>query len=246
MSGTTSRLDEVLIAGGGVIGLACAWRAARRGARVRVIERSDAVAGEATGVAAGMLAPVGEASWGEEALLDLGLSSLEMWEAFASELESDSGRAAGYRRCGALHVALDRDEAGELRRRLELHERLGLGSKWMLPGDCRGLEPALSPKIAGGLHAPDEAAADPVALAQALADAVRKQGGEIELGAEIVGCEPLRRSRIDARRRQDAAGRTARGGDGGLERRSRVAALRAAPPGAPREGRDRDPAGERG
>ena len=189
MSGTKSRLDEVLIAGGGVIGLACAWRAARRGLKVRVVERSQALAGEATGVAAGMLAPVGEASWGEEALLDLGLASLEMWEAFASELESDSGRSPGYRRCGALHVALDRDEAAELRRRLELHERLGLGSGWMLPGDCRGLEPALSPKVAGGLHAPDEAAADPVALANALEAAIRELGGEIELGAEIVGAD---------------------------------------------------------
>ena len=189
MSGTTTRPDEVLVAGGGVIGLACAWRASRLGMKVRVVERSEAVAAEATGVAAGMLAPVGEASWGEEALLDLGLSSLQMWDGFASELESDSGRAAGYWRCGALHVALDRDEAAELRRRLELHERLGLGSKWMLPGECHGLEPALSPKVAGGLHAPDEGATDPVALAQALAAAVRELGGEIELGAEIIGAD---------------------------------------------------------
>ncbi len=189
MSGTTSRVDEVLIAGGGVIGLACAWRAARRGLKVRVVERSEAVAAEATGVAAGMLAPVGEASWGEEALLDLGLSSLEMWDSFASELESDSGLEPGYRRCGALHVALDRDEAAELRRRLELHERLGLGSEWMLPGDSRRLEPTLSPKVAGALHAPAEGAADPVALAEALAGAVRRLGGEIELGSEIAAAD---------------------------------------------------------
>ena len=189
MSRTTSRLDEVLIAGGGVIGLACAWRAARRGMKVRVLERSGSVAAEATGVAAGMLAPVGEASWGEESLLELGLSSLSMWDDFASELEAESGRTAGYRRCGALHVALDRDEAAELRRRLDLHERLGLGSKWVLPRECRRLEPALSPRVAGGLHAPDEAAADPVALAHALAAAVRELGGAIDLGAEIAAAD---------------------------------------------------------
>ena len=115
--------DEVLIAGGGVIGLACAWRAAQRGLSVRVLERSDALAAGATGVAAGMLAPVGEASWGEESLLELGLHSMRLWDGFAAELNDQSGEPAGYGRIGALHVALDRDEAAELRRRHDLHRQ---------------------------------------------------------------------------------------------------------------------------
>src|SRR5215211_2391979 len=77
---------DAIFVGGGVIGLACAWRAARRGARVCVLEREHPAAG-ATGVAAGMLAPVGEASWGEEALVSLNLESLRRWPGFARELE---------------------------------------------------------------------------------------------------------------------------------------------------------------
>ena len=176
----------MLIAGGGVIGLACAWRAARRGMEVRVIERSEAVAAEATGVAAGMLAPVGEASWGEEALLELGLASLRMWDGFASELESDSGIATGLsalrraprrarpRRGGGAAPAPRAPRAARARVGVALAER------------CRELEPALSPKVAGGLHAPDEAAADPRRSREALAAAVASWAARSSSGAEIV------------------------------------------------------------
>src|SRR5689334_8688795 len=69
---------DAILVGGGVIGLACAWRAAARGAKVCVLERDRPAAG-ASGVAAGMLAPVGEASWGEEKLLELNFESLNRW-----------------------------------------------------------------------------------------------------------------------------------------------------------------------
>lgn len=190
----TNDHHDALIVGAGVIGLACAWRAAQRGLRVCVLER-DRVASGASGVAAGMLAPVGEASWGEEPLLRLGLASLEMWEGFAAELEAVGG-PTGYARCGALHVALDRDEAAELRRRHELHRELGLDSEWLRPSAARKVEPAVSPSITGALHAPHEAVADPDATCGTLAAAARAAGARIETGAEVAearladgGCE---------------------------------------------------------
>ena len=59
---------DVVVVGGGVIGLACAWRLAQRGAEVAVLERGEPGQG-ATRVAAGMLAPVGELTFGEPELL---------------------------------------------------------------------------------------------------------------------------------------------------------------------------------
>src|SRR6478672_1165972 len=104
-----NRFDAIFV-GGGVIGLACAWRTAQRGARVCILEREHPAAG-ASGVAAGMLAPVGEASWGEEPLLAFNLESLRRWREFALDLERASGIELGFAELGALHVALDRDEA---------------------------------------------------------------------------------------------------------------------------------------
>jgi glycine oxidase len=137
-------------------------------------------------VAAGMLAPVGEASWGEEALLELNLASARAYPAFAAELEEVSGLRVGYRRCGALHVALDRDEVDELRRRHELQRSLGLEAEWLPPGRCRELEPGLSPRIAGGVHVSAEGEVDPRTLVAALVAATERAGGEIVAGAEAV------------------------------------------------------------
>ncbi|MQA76145.1 MAG: FAD-dependent oxidoreductase, partial [Solirubrobacterales bacterium] len=111
---TDNQQHDAVIVGGGVIGLACAWRAAQRGLSVLVLERERPGAG-ASNVAAGMLAPVGEATWGEDRLLELALASHRLWPSFAKELATAAGGELVYLDLGALHIALDRDESAELR-----------------------------------------------------------------------------------------------------------------------------------
>jgi glycine oxidase len=130
-------------------------------------------------VSAGMIAPVGEASWGEDARLDASLASAAAWPGFATELAAAAGSPVPYRRAGSLHVALDRDETAELRRLHELHERLGLEASWLRGSECRRLEAGLTTSVAGGLEIPGEAEVDPRALLAALRSAVRAAGGEI-------------------------------------------------------------------
>jgi len=174
-SGTPQSYDAVIV-GGGIVGLACAWRAVRSGARIAVVERSRPPAG-ATRVAAGMLAPVGELAFGEPELLKVTLAAAELYPEFVAELEAASGREVGYRRDGALHVALDRDEAAELRRVHELQRSLGLGAEWLPPRRCRELEPGLTPSFNGGVHAPGEGSVDPRALSAALLTALADEDG---------------------------------------------------------------------
>jgi glycine oxidase len=176
---------DAVFVGGGVIGLASAWRAAQAGARVCVLERAEPPAG-ATNVAAGMLAPVGELSYGERDLLTMMLASGSLWPDFVAEVEAASGMETGFRTTGAVHVALDRDEAGELRRRHELQQELGLEAEWLTPTRCRDLEPGLTPTFVVGVLAADDASVDPRALALALAAALREAGGELRTGTEVV------------------------------------------------------------
>src|SRR5215211_6723126 len=98
---------DVAVVGGGVIGLACAWRAAQRGLRTVVLDAGEPGAWH---VAAGMLAPVAEAEFGERALLELGLRSAAMFEAFCAEPTETTGRDPGLRASGTLVVARDADE----------------------------------------------------------------------------------------------------------------------------------------
>ncbi len=181
---SSDSFDAVFV-GGGVIGLASAWRAAQGGARVCVLERAEPPAG-ATNVAAGMLAPVGELSFGEPELLSMMLAAAELWPEFVGELEAASGEGTGHQANGALVVALDRDEAGELRRRHELQQELGLATEWLTPRRCRELESGLSTSFVGGVHAPGDASVDPRRLALALAAALREAGGELRTGTEVV------------------------------------------------------------
>ena len=150
-----------------------------------MLERADPPAG-ATNVAAGMLAPVGELTFGEPELLELTLASARLYPEFVAELEAASDEETGYTECGALHVALDRDEAAQLRRRHDLQRSLELEAEWLAPRACRELEPGLTPSFNGGVHVAGEAAIDPRALARALAAAARAAGAELRTGCEVV------------------------------------------------------------
>jgi glycine oxidase len=180
----STRYDAVVI-GAGLIGLACAWRASRRGLSVLAIDSAHSPAAGSSGVAAGMLAPVTEADFGEEPLLRVNLAGRERWPAFAAELEERTGMSTGYRETGALVVAADRDDAEALRRLHDFQRHLGLDVEWLTPGACRRLEPGLSPRIGGGVAAHGDAQADPLATARALAAAV----DELALGVRAEAIE---------------------------------------------------------
>src|SRR3954451_19382668 len=177
---------DVVVIGGGVIGLSCAWRLAQRGAEVVVLERSLPGSG-ATRVAAGMLAPVGELPFGEPELLELTLAAAKLYPDFVAELEAGTGESTGYERLGALHVALDHDEAAQLRRVHDLQRSLELEAEWLPPRRCRDLEPGLTPSFHGGVLAAGEAAIDPRALAAALVAACAEGGVEVRAGCEVTG-----------------------------------------------------------
>jgi glycine oxidase len=136
-----------------------------------------------------MLAPAGEASWGEDALVSLNVESLRSWPGFTDELERASGLEIGFAQRGALHVALDRDEAESLRRRYELHRRLGLDSEWLTGGACRKLEPGLATGVRGGAHVPGEASVDPRRLAAALLAALERDAVRVHTGARVISAE---------------------------------------------------------
>ena len=234
------RSYDAVIVGGGVIGLACAWRLAQAGATVAVLERDERPPAGATRVAAGMLAPVGELTFGEPELLELTLVAAELYPGFVAELEQASGVATGYSVRGALHVALDRDEAEQLRRVHDLQRSMGLEAEWLPPRACRDLEPGLTPSLSGGVIAPGEGSVDPRALSAALLAALEREGVEVRTGTEV--SEAPARGRADRRRadrrRRGAARRLRRPRLRRLVGPRRVAARARPPAGAPGQGPD--------
>jgi glycine oxidase len=165
---------DVLVVGGGVIGLGTAWRAAQAGMAVTVVDPSPGSG--ASWAAAGMLAPVTEVHYGEQALLRLNLAAADRWPGFAAELEEAAGGQVGYRRCGTLTVARDTDDNAALEDLYRFQLRCGLQVERLRSRDCRRLEPGLAPSVRGGVLAPGDHQVDNRALAGALLAACERAG----------------------------------------------------------------------
>ncbi len=173
---------DAAIVGGGIIGLASAWRAQELGLHVCVIERGEPGCG-ATRAAAGVLAPDPETP----GFTTLARRSAELWPAFARELGD-----VGYTRCGSLLLAFDEREVTD----------------GFIDGDsCRALEPGISPDCVGGLLLDEDAQVDPRRVARALAEKVT----DLRTHADVVEVTPTSAeladgSRIEADRVVLAAG----------------------------------------
>ena len=170
-------MTDVVVAGGGLVGLAVAWRAARRGLSVTVVD--DAPGTGASAAAAGMLAPVAEAGYREERLLGLGLASLASWPAFAAELEAASGLPVGLRTAGTLVLGFDEDDVRELDSLHRFQRDLGLAAERLTPREARRREPALTPRVRGGLLVEGDHSVDGRAVHRALLAAAGAAGVEL-------------------------------------------------------------------
>ena len=172
----TDHRSDVVVVGGGAIGLASAWRLAQQGLAVTVVD--PAPGSGASGVAAGMLAPITEARPGEEDQLRLNLASWSRWPAFAAEVEAALAAAGdtdgeapeiGYRSDGTLVAALDADDRAALDDIVARQRSLGLEITTLRGREARALEPGLAPGVRAGALAAGERSVDPAALVAALA-----------------------------------------------------------------------------
>ncbi|MCE0761537.1 glycine oxidase ThiO [Pseudonocardia kujensis] len=167
-------MEDLVVVGGGVIGLSCAWRAAQAGWHVTL--RDPAPASGSSWVAGGMLAPVTEAWPGEEGLLELGLSSLELWPGFAEELSAAAGQPAGLHPEGTVVAATGSGDRAELDALATHLARLGRPVERLSGRELRRLEPGLGPDVRGGLSVPGDLSVDNRALLAALRAAAEKAG----------------------------------------------------------------------
>jgi glycine oxidase len=178
-------MPDLLVIGGGAIGLAGAWRAARAGAAVAVVDEEPG--GGASGVAAGMLAPVTEAHYGEEGLLRLNLRASERYPSWIDELQEETELDTGYRRTGTVVVARDNDDNSALGDLFAFQQELGLSVQRLRSEECRRAEPALAPSVRGGILVEGDHQIDPRALVDALkvacelagVDLIRQRAGEV-------------------------------------------------------------------
>lgn len=176
---------DLTIRGAGIFGLSIAWEAARRGARVRLIETNRIGAGSSGGIV-GALAPHVPENWNDKKAFQL--DSLLMAEAFWAEVAAVSGLPTGYARSGRLQP-LDTPEAvARAQDRAAEAQVLWQGRAiWQLvPATGAPWEPASPTGLL--IHDSLSARLHPRFAAAALVAAIRARGGEVVLGeAESAG-----------------------------------------------------------
>jgi glycine oxidase len=168
---------SVAVVGGGIIGLSIAWRLVERG--VEDVTVFDDGADGAWNVAAGMLAPGGEAAFETPALVRLMSLSAQRWPSFAAALGVDS-----YRDEGTLSLAVTADDVASASREWNLPV--------LRPSQLRELEPALSPRVRAGVHIPTDRQVDPRLVVAAL----RKRLGDRVVAQRVSDLDQLDASTV--------------------------------------------------
>jgi glycine oxidase len=169
---------KVLVIGAGIIGNAIAWRLARAGVDVTLVERGRA-GQEASWAAAGMIAPQAEAE-GDGPFLRFCVEGKKTFEALLPELLAESGIDPEYDKgSGVLYVALNEKDRAELAARAAWQRAAGLRVEEISGDEARAITPALSPQTIYALHFPHENRLENRQLTQAFLVAALKRGAKL-------------------------------------------------------------------
>jgi glycine oxidase len=180
-----SQSADVVVIGGGVIGCAIAYHLRKAQASVIVLEQGP-IGGQASGAAAGLLAPLGPLP-GPGPFADLLLAGFALFPALVPELEDASGIRLGYERTGALRVARKPKSAERLHERWTAWQSFGLQLSWLTGEEARQREPLLSPDVCAAVYAPEESQIQAPQVVQAFMQAATNLGTTLRSHTPVIG-----------------------------------------------------------
>jgi glycine oxidase len=177
-------MTEVLIIGGGVIGLALARELHKKGvAKITILERGK-LGQEASYAAAGMLAPNAETEKRDD-FFHLCHDSNKLYPTFAEELFDETGVDIELDQSGTLYLAFTESDVAEIRRRFELQRENGGQVEHLTASEICKIEPFISPDVREGLFFPNDWQVENRKLLQALQKYTRLNKIEIREDTEI-------------------------------------------------------------
>ncbi len=179
-----NKSHEIVIIGGGVIGLAIARALALRGAPdICLLERLQ-LGTEASFAAGGMLAPQAEADSRDE-FFDLLCHSRDLYPAFAEALKDETGIDIELDQTGTLYLAFNEHDQLDIDRRYEWQANAGLSVERLTREETLMFEPNISPNITGALRFPLDTQVENRRLLTALANSVEQLGVTMATGINV-------------------------------------------------------------
>ncbi len=147
--------QDVLIIGGGVIGLSIARELHKSGVRRITLVEKSVCGSEASWAAAGMLGPQAEAD-GTGPFFDLCCASRDLYPDLARELLAETAVDIELDRSGTLYLAFTDDDVSEVHKRFKWQRNAGLPVEHLSAGEVRRAEPLVSPEVRGALFFADD------------------------------------------------------------------------------------------
>ena len=168
---------DVVIAGAGIVGAACAYECSREGLKVAVLEREFIGAG-ATAAGMGHVVVMDDS----EAQFALTRYSQQLWQELAHELPGD----CEYVQTGTLWVAADEEEMNEVRRKHRFYSQRNVPSEILDARTLDAAEPQLRTGMAGALFVKEDAVVYPPCVARYLFERARDLGARVFLGRQVI------------------------------------------------------------
>ncbi len=173
--------ERIVIAGGGIIGANLAYRLAKRGAQVTLVERTRPAGGATANSFAWINATYSKQPFAYFLLNRLGI---EAWQQLDRELPEQLPLQWG----GSLEWYGDQKRAGEFRDEIRHHQAWGYPAHVIDEAALRALEPRIQPgPVAIGAHAELEGSVDPVRVTEVLLERAKREGAHIVYPAEVTG-----------------------------------------------------------
>lgn len=187
---SNSRVADVVVIGGGIIGAACAYYLSKEGLKVYLLERGFPCSG-ASGACEGLILLWDKAPGPE---LELGKASSRLWRQLAEELDLD----IEYDRGGSILVAEDETGLKATKEKLQELERAGVQGLALDALELLELEPSLARDMAGGVLFPNDAHLEPRRATLALLQAAKRMGLALRTSAPLMGIVLSRQGRVEA------------------------------------------------
>lgn len=159
---------DVVIIGGGVIGITTAWFLRQRGLSVLVCEKGR-VAGEQSSRNWGWV----RAMWRDPSEVPIALDSIDCWEQFQAEL----GDGIGFHRGGIVGLAATDEELAEFEDWMEVARANGMDTRMLAASELDGIIDTGSGGWKGGIITPSDARAEPFTAVKTIARALQARGG---------------------------------------------------------------------
>jgi len=176
-----SRTFDAIVIGGGIIGTATGYYLSKRGLRVLLLEKDYLTAGSTGRCITGI-----RQQFSTPTTIQTAMESVRLFRSMKEEFNMD----VEWKNSGYLFLAHSEDMVTLLKKNIAIQKQFGLDVEFISAEECKKIVPLLDVDgLIGGAWCPSDGQANPFLVVRGYTEGIRKNGGQVKIGTEVVGIE---------------------------------------------------------